>query len=236
MSATGPHIGREEGRVNTGLKKMILQLLPANVIVYRGKAQCGAVALSYDDGPHPTHSPRLLRLLKAEKLRATFFINGHPADRYPDLVRQMVADGHEIGNHFFTHDRIDQMNYRALRTQVEKLSATVVALTGTTPRLIRPPYGKITPQAIWYALCRRTPLLLWSFDTTDSLRNDLETIRSRIRNYSFRAGDIILMHEDFAQAVEVTSAVISKVRAAGLEFATASELLWGTSGDPSLKQ
>jgi peptidoglycan/xylan/chitin deacetylase (PgdA/CDA1 family) len=165
----------------------------------------------------------LLAVLRREGVRATFFLNGEPGRRSPELVQQIACEGHELGNHLYYHRHIDRMSYREFSAQVEETAMLIAGLTGRTPRLIRPPYGKVTSLALLYALRHKTPIVLWSLDTEDS-EHDLGAIRGRILRHRMRPGDIVLMHDDYHHVVQLTQLVLAQARLAGMGFATVSEL------------
>ena len=99
------------------------------------------IAMTFDDGPHPRLTPRLLDMLKARSIRATFFLIGENAAEYPDIVRRIAAEGHEIGNHTWDHPQLTKLNPAALREEIDRTSSTIAEITGKLPTVMRPPYG-----------------------------------------------------------------------------------------------
>ncbi|MDF1863055.1 MAG: polysaccharide deacetylase family protein, partial [Verrucomicrobiales bacterium] len=102
------------------------------------------LALTFDDGPHPVNTPRLLDILRSRNVKATFYVVGTNAKRYPEILRRIVAEGHEIGNHTVTHGNLTKMSPDQIRTELKTSHDTIVSATGVAPRTMRPPYGAIT--------------------------------------------------------------------------------------------
>jgi peptidoglycan/xylan/chitin deacetylase (PgdA/CDA1 family) len=99
------------------------------------------IALTFDDGPDPTWTPKVLEVLRRHRVPATFFVVGSQAARHPDVLRRLVADGHEIGNHTFTHAALGQTTGWQRRAQLDLTEAVIVGVTGRYARLVRPPYS-----------------------------------------------------------------------------------------------
>ena len=121
------------------------------------------VALTFDDGPHATNTPRLLDILRSRTVKATFYVVGTNAKRYPHILQRMVAEGHEIGNHTVTHGNLTKMSPTQIRNELRTSHYTIVAATGVAPRTMRPPYGAITAnQKSWIRQEFGYPSILWN--------------------------------------------------------------------------
>jgi peptidoglycan-N-acetylglucosamine deacetylase len=163
--------------------------------VCHGRADSGAVALTFDDGPDPATTPAVLDLLAEHGAHATFFVIGEKALAHPDLLRRMRERGHEVATHGFRHD------WRALLTpdralsQVQRGLDSVLGALGTPPRYFRPPYGVATP-ALAVALAR-CPLTVvgWSVRTHDGSGQGDAAERARWTVATAEPGDVILMHD-----------------------------------------
>jgi peptidoglycan/xylan/chitin deacetylase (PgdA/CDA1 family) len=163
-------------------------------VVSRGSRGTNQVALTFDDGPDPASTPKLLALLERHGIRATFFVIGQRAARHPDLIRAMVRQGHEIGNHSWDHDHFI-MFWRSRRL-AEQIVATQRALAtqGVVPRVFRPPVGITTP--VLAAVLGRQGMVAVNFSCrafdggNRRIRGLSKTILSRLR-----AGDIVLLHD-----------------------------------------
>jgi len=167
------------------------RLMPATA----GIGDPGHVALTFDDGPHPEATPRLLRLLDSAGVRATFFLLGRMLTEHPEIGRAMVAAGHEIGVHGYEHRLLVKRGPRATVDDLTRATATIAELTGSTPRWWRPPYGVANTVAVGTA--RRlglTPVLwtCWGRDWTRSATPE-SIQRSVLRKLA--GGGTILLHD-----------------------------------------
>jgi peptidoglycan/xylan/chitin deacetylase (PgdA/CDA1 family) len=183
------------------------------------------VAITFDDGPHATLTPKLLDMLAARKLKATFFVIGKNAVEYPQIMKRIVAEGHELANHSWSHPNLGKMGDDGVRAQLQKTDDAIKAAAGTRTTLFRPPYGSITPrqkQWIYDSFGYRT--IIWDVDPFDWKRPGPGVIRDRIVNQS-RPGSIILLHDIHPGSVEAVPQTLDQLTAKGFKFATVSELL-----------
>ncbi len=130
--------------------------------VWRGPAGGRRVSLTFDDGPDPEATPVLLRLLAARGVRSTFFLIGARAARHPDLVRAMLAAGHEVGNHTWHHRNAWLLGPRATAAEILGGGRVLAAITGERPRLFRPPWGMVNVPALRVARRAGYATVLWS--------------------------------------------------------------------------
>ncbi len=183
------------------------------------------VALTFDDGPHPTLTPHLLDLLSARGLRATFFVIGRNAARYPQILQRMAADGHEIGNHSFSHPSLSGLSDAHILDQIDRTNQAVYAATGRPPVTMRPPYGQLHDrQRLMLFQARGTPTVLWSVDPQDWLHPGSSVVARRIVE-GVHPGGVVLAHDIHADTVGAMPAVLDGVMARGLRFVTVSELI-----------
>jgi peptidoglycan/xylan/chitin deacetylase (PgdA/CDA1 family) len=191
------------------------------------------VALTFDDGPDPKWTPRVADVLRRRHVHATFFVVGSQAARHPDIVRRLVADGHDIGNHTFTHASLTAGPQWRARTQLDLTEATLVGITGQYARFLRPPYSA-TPSAVSTQQEHRLAALAGSryyvaladFDGRDWERPGVSAI---VRHASppGTTGGIVLLHDGGGNRSETVAAVdrlITSLRARGFTFATLSQL------------
>jgi peptidoglycan-N-acetylglucosamine deacetylase len=155
------------------------------------------LALTYDDGPHPEHTPRLLDALAARGARATFFVLAGPATRHPDLIRRIVDEGHELALHGADHRSLLTMKPRAAVEAIARAREAVEAVSGTRLRLLRPPYGHHTPLQAWLLHRAGWRLVIWSSDGLDWIDDAPEHIVDRAWRAVF-PGAILLLHDDRA--------------------------------------
>ncbi len=180
------------------------------------------IALTFDDGPSLTYTPRILSILKRLHAKATFFEEGRHVSHREALMRQILASGDEIGNHSFTHPR--DPGYGQLRGTDRRIEAA----TGFTPCLFRPPYGLIDAKVVSAARRNRLEMILWDVDSRDDKHPGFAAIRSNAVGLA-KPGSIILMHDGghHPQTVVALPGVIRGLRARGFRFATVTALLGG---------
>lgn len=183
------------------------------------------VALTFDDGPSARQTPRLLDILEARGIRATFFVVGQRAAAHPTILRRMAAEGHEIANHTWNHGRLPDLSHDAVRRQIHMTNEVIRAAVGEVPVLMRPPYGKTTPHLNrWLSEDQGLTVILWSVDSQDWKYRDPERVQREIVART-KPGAIILAHDIHPTTVAAMPATLDKLTAAGFQFVTVSELI-----------
>jgi peptidoglycan-N-acetylglucosamine deacetylase len=183
------------------------------------------IAMTFDDGPSPETTPRLLDMLKQRNIKVTFFLIGQNAERNPDIVRRMLAEGHEIGNHSWTHPQLSKLSDDRVTQEITKTQDTIKNESGFTPTTLRPPYGAITArQRAWIENQFGLNIILWSVDPFDWKRPGPSVITQRILSGA-RPGAIILSHDIHKQTVDAMPATLDALLAKGYKFVTISQLL-----------
>jgi peptidoglycan/xylan/chitin deacetylase (PgdA/CDA1 family) len=183
------------------------------------------IAMTFDDGPSTENTPRLLEILKQRNIKATFFLIGQNAEANPDLVRRILAEGHEIGNHSWTHPQLSKLSDDRVTAEITKTQDAIKDASGYTPTLLRPPYGAITPrQREWIANQFGLNIILWSVDPFDWKRPGASVISQRILS-QVRPGAIILSHDIHKQTVDAMPATLDALIAKGYKFLTVSQLI-----------
>jgi peptidoglycan/xylan/chitin deacetylase (PgdA/CDA1 family) len=183
------------------------------------------IAMTFDDGPSAQLTPKLLDILKERGIKATFFVVGQNAAEYPDILRRMADEGHEIANHSWSHPALTKLGAEGVRKQIENTNDAIVAATGKRPVLMRPPYGA-TSSTLNRRLTEEYGLkvILWSVDPLDwKYRNS-----SRVYNYivqNTQPGSIILSHDIHATTVAAMPETLDALLAKGYKFVTVSELI-----------
>jgi peptidoglycan/xylan/chitin deacetylase (PgdA/CDA1 family) len=178
------------------------------------------VALTFDDGPHGTHTPELLDILERKHVPATFFLLGEQVEQYPEIAARMVAQGHQLGNHTWDHAHVVRMDTKEIAADLERTSAAIAAATGIEPTVTRPPFGTITDEL---QLASTTPLILWSIDPKDWRDREATTITDRVLK-DIRPGAIILLHDIYGSSVEAVEPIIDQLQAQGYTFVTIDRL------------
>jgi peptidoglycan/xylan/chitin deacetylase (PgdA/CDA1 family) len=177
-----------------------------------------SVALTFDDGPRPETTPKILSLLKQADVRATFFLEGRWAERAPELVRRIQDEGHEIGNHGYEHGGKD------LCQQVGRCDQ-ILRNMGVITRLVRPPLGIFHWSELIWLTAHGYRTVLWSFDARDSMRHEGKWAGPPPDYGLVQAGDIILMHDDNPIGIQELPGLIANLRTRNLRPVTLSELV-----------
>jgi peptidoglycan/xylan/chitin deacetylase (PgdA/CDA1 family) len=198
--------------------------------------------LTFDDGPHPEVTPAVLDALAESNVTATFFLLADPAKRYPEVVRETIARGHEIGLHGRTHLRLSTASWSAIKDEISKAHAELEELAGRPVKFFRPPYGAHGVRSLAVTRARGMKTILWSADTDDwkglARDNPLQGTTNRMA-----AGGISLQHDtpagesvadDEAKGLirkdVLTREVIGEMERRGLKPVSLQELL--SEGDP----
>jgi peptidoglycan/xylan/chitin deacetylase (PgdA/CDA1 family) len=183
------------------------------------------IAMTFDDGPSAENTPRLLEMLKQRNIKATFFLIGQNAAANPDLVRRILAEGNEVGNHSWTHPQLSKLSDDRVTAEITKTQDAIKQASGFTPTILRPPYGAITPrQRAWIETQFGLNIILWSVDPFDWKRPGASVITQRILS-QVRPGAIILSHDIHKQTVDAMPATLDGLIAKGYKFTTVSQLI-----------
>lgn len=183
------------------------------------------IAMTFDDGPSPETTPRLLDILKQRNIKATFFMIGQNAERNPAIVKRILAEGHEIGNHSWTHPQLSKLSDDRVTEEINKTQAAIKDASGYTPVLLRPPYGAITTrQKEWIEKQFGLSVIIWSVDPFDWKRPGASVIEDRILAGA-RPGAIVLSHDIHKQTVDAMPATLDALAAKGFKFVTVSQLI-----------
>jgi len=184
------------------------------------------VALTFDDGPSVPYTGQILDVLKREHVRATFFLCGENAVAHPELVRRILAEGHEIGNHTWSHPWLYLMSRERIAAEIDRTQDALEKIAGRRPRLFRPPFG-VRWFTLWPLLRERgLTMVMWSDRGYDGDRDAAGIARATLGRLA--PGAIILLHDGFetrapaeidrSATVGALPAIIAGARRAGYEF------------------
>ena len=188
-------------------------------------AKC--VALTFDDGPGE-FTDRLLDELKEADAPATFFMVGKNVGRYPDTVKRMVAEGHELGSHTWDHADITTLTKEKIEHEVQWTDEAIEKASGQKPDVLRPPYGS---HGVVYDRLIPYPLVLWDVDTLDWKHHDpVKTVK--IAMEEVKPGSIILMHDIHESSVQAVPDLVGKLKEQGYTLVTVDQLFAGTDFVP----
>ncbi|MER5429567.1 polysaccharide deacetylase family protein [Streptomyces sp. NPDC002588] len=199
-----------------------------------GTADCREVkciALTFDAGPSE-NSARLLDILKEKQVPATFFLLGkRHIEKYPDLVRRMADEGHEVASHTWDHKILTQIEPDEIREELQRPDDEIERLTGRRPTLMRPPQGR-TDDTV-HGICRELGLaeVLWTVTAKDYTTNDSALIRKRVLAQAGRDG-IILLHDIYDGTVPAVPGIIDALKERGYVFVTVPQLLAPGKAEP----
>ena len=213
--------------------------MPASFVVRRAGEMPGKIALTFDDGPDPQWTPKILDILKEKGVHATFFIIGENGAAYPRLVQRALAEGHDLGNHTFTHPNLGETPNGVAALELNATQRLIEALTGRSTRLCRPPYlGDAEPTSAEEIApmqeAERLGYLIVGLkvDPDDWQKPAPDLIVERVVAQATdpdpeKRGQVVLLHDaggDRAATVAALPKLIDALRAKGFEFATVSEL------------
>jgi peptidoglycan/xylan/chitin deacetylase (PgdA/CDA1 family) len=183
------------------------------------------IALTFDDGPNATLTPKLLDLLAARHLKATFFVVGQNAADHPDILKRAVREGHEIANHSWSHPNLGKMSDDAVRRELQKTDDAIAVAIGKRPTLLRPPYGSITAhQKKWIHEEFGYRIILWDVDPLDWKRPGPSVVTARILKET-HAGSIVLAHDIHPPTIEAMPRTFDQLMEKGFKSVTVTELL-----------
>ena len=185
------------------------------------------VSITFDDGPNPRATPRILEVLRRERVHATFFILGRHAERWPELVRRAALDGHQLGNHGYYHRKLHRRSPGYVRDDLTRGTEQIVRASGVRPRHFRAPHGFRSPWVTPIAASLGQRTVGWSLGVWDSARPGAEVIAARSIEGMDR-GSILLLHDgdgydpdgDRMQTAEALPAILDGLRRRGFRFTT----------------
>ncbi len=179
------------------------------------------IALTFDDGPSPVWTPKLLEGLKKRGVKATFFVTGENAERYPEIIKKMYKDGHIVGNHTYSHVQLTAIKESRAIEELSKTNEIIFQLTGEYPEYVRPPFGEIT-DSMEDKLDMMT--ILWNVDPLDwTTESKNQVVRKVVKNAEENA--IILLHDNYKSSIEAALEIVDILQKEGYEFVTVDELI-----------
>ena len=220
--------------------------IPSSYVIQRTGDKVGKIALTFDDGPDPVWTPKILDILKQENVKATFFIVGENGQENPELVKRIVSDGHDIGNHSFTHPNLGEVPARVTALELNATQRLIESLTGRSTRLFRAPYfgdaeprtpDEVEPTAEAQNLGYISVGLHldpddWKLRNDDGSPHTADQITKEVLDAAAittpeERGEVVLLHDsggDRSATVEALPRIIHELRAKGYEFTTVSDL------------
>lgn len=201
------------------------EVLRQLVSVKQGPDSLPYVAMTFDDGPHPTHTPALLDILKARNIRATFYVIGWRVAKYPDIVKRIVDEGHELGNHTWSHPALAGVGQSRMFRELDRTNEAIFNAVRKVPVTMRPPYGSLrTSQAKLIHSERSLLTTMWSVDPEDWRRPGSSVVANRIVSRS-KNGSIVLTHDIHSPTIRAMPAALDGLVERGFAFSTVSMLI-----------
>ena len=198
------------------------ELTSGNKIEVPEEAEVKRIALTFDDGPHPSYTERLLDGLKERDVVATFFVTGEHAALHPEVIKRMQEEGHVIGNHTYSHIQLRQDNRETFKKELQKTNKVLKELTGEDAVYVRPPYGSWDKE-----LEKELNMIpvLWSVDPLDWCTGNVQTVVRRVTE-KVKDNSIILMHDYYETSVTAALQIVDELIEEGYEFVTVEEMLF----------
>lgn len=179
------------------------------------------IALTFDDGPHPQYTEQILTILENHRAKGTFFMIGKRARAFPSVTKAVVAGGHGIGNHTWSHPQLTKLDSIQVMAQIDMTQRIIHKIAGKAPTSVRVPYGRYTPEIQrWINM----PLIQWSVDPEDWKTTDPKLIAGRVIEHS-KPGSIVLLHDIQKITVDALPLILESLSAKGYTFVTIDELL-----------
>ncbi len=197
-----------------------------NGLLYGGNALRPVAALTFDDAPHPMFEPLLLDLLRRGQVRATFFVIGRNARAYPYFVRDMVEQGHEVGNHTYHHVRLPPLPLSSAMSELSLTNEVLRGITGQPVKYFRPPGGDYTPQTLDAARALGLSTVFWTDDPAD-FQNPGDVVLENRFDRKLRPGGIVLLHDNAQQTLSVFGEFLAYAKKRGVTLTSVSEMLGG---------
>ena len=202
---------------------------------YAGHSKNKLVALTFDDGPSPRWTPQILSALKQAGIKATFFMVGEHVQKYPDIARSVVSEGHEVGNHSYSHHVFHYYKTNEITDEIKETEQVIRETTGVTTNYFRPPRGWLTKSGKNIINKLGYKVVLWSLNSKDWVTFDSKHIvKYLVRN--IRSGDIILFHDSGGimglgtegggrhETIKTIPRLAKELREKGYKFVTVKEL------------
>lgn len=187
--------------------------------IVRGKPDVPLLMLTFDDGPHPEHTPRILAFLEGHGIAGTFFLIGEEAERHPAHVERIVSGGHSLGNHAYHHAGFARLPAAEQQGQIERTNAILQRHDHRPRHWFRPPQGAFSWGMVAMLRAQRQPVAMWSRDSLDYRMRGADAIVERFAAAPARNGDVILFHDDNLETLAALEMLVPRWRDQGFGFA-----------------
>ncbi|HHY46072.1 MAG TPA: polysaccharide deacetylase family protein [Firmicutes bacterium] len=207
----------------------LVKLYP-DTVVRQWSPATPSVAITFDDGPDDEYTPKILDILRDHGVRATFFLIGSSAEKHPEVVKRIVAEGHAIGNHTYHHVNLANMAPWQVVMELKKANTALSRITNHWPLAVRPPYGAMDPLAVEAVAKEGYKVVLWTVDSLDWRGLPKAKVLDNVIP-ELKSGVIVLHHsaggpeEDLSGMLEALPTIIKTLQQKGYSFLTVPEVI-----------
>lgn len=185
----------------------------------------GKIVLTFDDGPHPENTPAILEALRRYNARATFFLIGGKAEAHPVVVKEIIKDKHEIGNHSFTHSKLHGFfSASRVKNEIEKTNTALQSIAGNSPSYYRPPFGVTNPNIARAVKMTGMKTVGWDLRSYDTVITDVRKLSGRIIS-NIPKSTILLLHDSEEVTVKILPQILDFCKNHGIEIVPLSEAI-----------
>lgn len=181
------------------------------------------IAITYDDGPHPQNTLKILDILNKYNAKATFFMLGENVERNKWIPKKVVEQGSQIGTHSWNHPNLNKLSENDILFQISNSSKLIEEASGKEVKVFRPPYGNANQMVRNIARKENKAIILWNIDTEDWKSKDSKKVAEHVLD-NVKEGDIVLMHDIYPSTVEASEEIVRELTNRGYELVTVSEL------------
>jgi len=206
------------------IKRALFSAVPKSQLLEHGNRDRPQIAITVDDGPDPVRTPRMLDIFRDHEVKATFFVVGGAAEQYPEVVRRMRNEGHEVGSHSYSHPYFDKLSWSGAMREIGMTNLVLNRILGEKCKLFRPPHGKLSLRSLLPAWVAGQQVVMWNIDLKD-YRASTGEVEKQLDQTVFAAGDIILYHGTSEPALKALPNVIESALGKNRNAVTISELI-----------
>jgi peptidoglycan/xylan/chitin deacetylase (PgdA/CDA1 family) len=192
--------------------------------IERGLPWCREVALTFDDGPHPESTPKLLEVLRKYNAKATFFVVGSMARKHPDLVAAEVAEGHAVGNHTYNHRNMTSISPEEAAIELRACGDVLRDITGSPTRLFRPPGGRYSRETVALARAEGYTTVFWTVNTADYTEPSETRVAQRVL-WGASNGAVFLLHDGYQETIDALPRILQNLQSRGYRFVTVNDFI-----------
>jgi peptidoglycan/xylan/chitin deacetylase (PgdA/CDA1 family) len=193
-------------------------VLPRPMFIARGPRTSHVVCLTFDDGPDPRSTPRLLDVLAKENVKATFFVLGRLAELHPDIVKRIEVEGHTVASHSYSHPDPMAVSSLAMYLEVRRSKEVLQNILGHRVHHYRPPRGKVRTMDLVGIWALRQAVVLWNIDPKDFAQPSSKALIDWFTARPLCGGDLVLLHDTESHTADALPSIIAAGRRAGLQF------------------